>query len=122
MLSAADRDRVMGHLEYPTDDYYTAAVFGACKNLERFGGTIAETRIIGYLNDLDALRVKIASSASNSTLIQADVLKWSDTKSRSSGFENEYERLKRLLYAAFKLSPYTGAGGASGSGNSLSRG
>lgn len=115
MLSVADRDRAMGYLAYPVDEYYTAALYGACLQVEKYGGAIAETRIVGYLDRLDRLSTQIEIGADDAGLIQVDVLKWEPSgKVRINGLYQEYNRLRDLLFAALKLKPYSDS--ASGSG------
>jgi hypothetical protein len=121
MLSPEDLDRVIGHLEYPVVRYWVTAVADAATQLERYGGELAEARILGYLADLDAATQQLRAGASSASLIQADVLRWSDKGGgRLSGIQREYRRLQLLLAKALGLS--LGASISQPEGNTLSRG
>jgi hypothetical protein len=107
MLSANDRDRIMGHLAYPVTRYYSGAVFDACETLAIYGGSTAEDRVIGYLDDLDANLAALKAGASGANLIQADVLKWAQVPGgRLAGVYQDYSRLQNQLASALELTPY----------------
>ena len=120
MLSASDIDRVMGHLGYPVTRYYSGMVTDGAIQLERYGGALAEARIIGYLDDMDANLAKLKAGAGGANLIQADVLKWAQAPGgRLAGVYQDYARLQRQLAQSLDLTPYSPSGT---SGNTLSRG
>lgn len=117
MLSAANRDRVAAYLNYPVTLYYTGAIYDACETLERHGGTVAENRVVGYLDSLDAIDAALTSGADGAGLIKADVLEWAQG-GRTTGYYRERGRIIGLLASTLDLKPY----GVSGSGNTLLRG
>lgn len=111
----------MGHLGYPVTRYWSGAVFDACEQLEIYGGTIAENRVIGYLDDLDADLVKLKAGAGGANLIQADVLKWAQTPGgRLAGVYQNYARLQTQLAKTLELKIYSSA--ETTGGNTLTRG
>jgi hypothetical protein len=107
VLSASDKDRIMGHLGYPVTRYYSGVITDACEQLEIYGSLIAEDRVIGYLDDLDANLVKLKAGAAGANLIQADVLKWAETPGgRLAGVHQDYARVQAQLANALQLSLY----------------
>jgi hypothetical protein len=88
----------MGHLGYPVTRYYSGAVVDACEQLAIYGGTIAENRVIGYLDDLDARLLQLKTGAASANLIQADVLKWAQIPGgRLAGVYQDYARLQEAI-------------------------
>ena len=121
MLSANNIDRVMGHLGYPVTRYYSGMVVDAAEQLEIYGGAIAESRVIGYLDDLDANLAAIKAGASGANLIQADVLKWAQTPGgRLAGIYQDYARVQSQLAKTLELKIYNQS--ESTGGNTLTRG
>lgn len=108
MLSASNIDKIMGHMGYPVTRYYSGVVTDACTQLALYGGSIAETRVIGYLTDMDADLAGIKAGAANANLIQADVLKWAEIQGgRVAGYYQDYARLKVQLANTLELTFYT---------------
>jgi hypothetical protein len=121
VLSANNLDRIMGHLGYPVTRYYSGMVYDGAVQLERYGGTIAENRVIGYLDDLDADLAKLKAGAGGANLIQADVLKWAQTPGgRLAGVYQDYARLQAQLAKTLELKIYSSV--ETSGGNTLTRG
>lgn len=110
----------MGHLGYPVNQEWTAAVTAAAERLAKYGSSIAEERVIDYLDKLDNYLAAIDSGAGDANLIQADVLKWRADGNQLTGYREEYTRIQRLLAQTLDLSIYRQEGAGSG-GNRLSR-
>jgi hypothetical protein len=117
-FSAADVDRTMGHLGYPITAYWVQQITNA---LATVSGSVAEARIIGYLDDMDAAQAAIKAGAAGGMLKKADVLEWETTAKggKSAPYLDLIKDLRMKLSASIGMVPFDkfGEGRGGGLGN-----
>lgn len=96
-FAADTKIRIMAALALPiTVPSYVEYVERALIDAYNYGGDVIVTTIEGYLTQYEAAQTSLNSEASNSALIQADVLRWSEGQ-RNAGYQQEMRRLRMLI-------------------------
>lgn len=108
MFIESDIDRIMGWLCYPITKEYKSLVVAAGEVVSNVGGTIAENRIIGYLNELDALQIKFKDNSTNggSNLRKANNVEWGD-EGKDGGMKDLRGYYLNQLRTTLNLKPHT---------------
>lgn len=120
-FAATTKTRVCIALEFPINaPRYVEMVAAALTDAETYGGATAVTLIEDYLDKLEAALTALNTEAGNAGLIQADVLRWSETN-KLGGYESEVDRLRGSLLKVLGLDVTLGVG-SSGNRVQIGRG
>lgn len=122
-FSSAARVRLFKFLGYGATSQDASTIDQAIATVEANYDFLIPT-IEADLAAMDALDVTLTAEqgSSNSTLIQADVLRWSDTKDKNAGIKAEIDRLRSRVMKLMKLDTETVQVSSGWSSNSLDRG
>jgi hypothetical protein len=108
MPFAADtKIRICMVLELPiTAPAYVEYVERALIDAQTYGGEPAVTLIEGYLTQYEAAQTALNTESANAGLIQADVLRWSET-AKLKGYKDEMARLRMQIAKVLYLDNLT---------------
>lgn len=91
------RTRIIAALGLPFAPSFVSQVEQNMQSVERYGGDTAVQLVEQYLDAYDELDSQLTTEAANGSIIQADVIRWSD-RGATGGVHDELLR-KRLQIA-----------------------